>query len=351
MKNRTTFSPERCAYCNAPAQEIRYHSRYQTLDGERIVFRCRVCLKTFNDRFGTAFYDLKKPSEQVSRAVQQIAEGLSLEAVARIEQVAPETVSRWVKRASWQAQLIDTDLVQNIETEAVELDEVYSFAGTKQKLETSADEIGKHWIHCSFSRQTRLILAIKVGLRDEYLAQDLVSETASRLAKTCHPLWVSDGWKVYIYALLLQFHLLVYQIKRHGRGRPPKPRMIPQPSLKYAQVVKQRESGRVIGIEKRIIFGNEEAIDLREVITSHLERLNGTMRLHCTPLHRKTRCFAKKKSRLEEQVKLFKSYYNFCLKHHSLDYQTPAQITGLIDKPLTMMELLNYGLFRFSKIS
>lgn len=92
-------------------------------------------------------------------------------------------------------------------------------------------------------------------------------------------------------------------------------------------------------------------IDNAEVITSHLERLNGTMRLHCTPLHRKTRCFAKKKSQLEEQVKLFKSYYNFCLKHHSLSYQTPAQATGIIDKPLTMMELLNYGLFRFSNIS
>ncbi len=162
---------------------------------------------------------------------------------------------------------------------------------------------------------------------------------------------MTDGWKAYIYALLLQFHLLVYQIKKGGRGRPPNPKMIPQPTLKYAQMVKQRENGRVIGIDHRIIFGSEETVDCKEVITSHLERLNGTMRLHCTPLRRKTRCFAKKKKQLEEQVDLFKSYYNFCLKHHSLSYQTPVQATGIIDKPLTMMELLNYGLFRFSKIS
>lgn len=220
-----------------------------------------------------------------------------------------------------------------------------------QKLETPSDEIGKHWTHCSFARQTRLILAVEVGLRDEHLAQALVAQTASRLAENCHPLWVSDGWKAYIYALLLQFHLLVYQIKQRGRGRPPKPKMIPQPSLKYAQLVKQRENGRVVSVEQRIIFGTEEVIDLKAVITSHLERLNGTMRLHCTPLHRKTRCFAKKRKQLEEQVKLFKSYYNFCLKHYSLDYQTPAQATGIFDKPLSMMELLNYGLFRFSKIS
>jgi transposase-like protein/IS1 family transposase len=346
-----TFFPERCVHCHASAQDLRYHSRYQTRDGQRTVFRCRICRKTFNDRFGTAFYDLKTPSEKVSRSVQQVAEGLSFEAVARIEQIAPSTISEWMKRAVRQADLIDTDLVQNIETAWVELDEVYSFAGTKQAAETTSEEIGKHWTHCSFARQTRLLLAVKVGLRDEHLAQALVAETASRLSPTCHPLWVSDGWKVYIYALLLQFHLLVYQIKRPGRGRPPKPKMIPKVCLRYAQMVKQRCNGRVVGIEQRIIFGDEETIEKTEVITSHLERLNGTMRLHCPPLHRKTRCFAKKKSKLEEQVKLFKSYYNFCLLHHSLEKQTPAQATGIIDKPLSMMELLNYGLFRFSNIS
>jgi transposase-like protein len=88
MKNRTTFSPERGVYCDAPAQQVRYHSRYQTLDGERLVFRCRQFRKSFNDRFGTAFYDLKTPAEQVSRAVQQVAEGLSQGAVAGIEGVA-----------------------------------------------------------------------------------------------------------------------------------------------------------------------------------------------------------------------------------------------------------------------
>lgn len=349
--NKTTFSPEQCVYCHASAQDLRYHSRYQTRDGERLVFRCRQCRKTFNDRYGTAFYDLKTPAEKVSRSVQQVAEGLSLEAVARIEQVAPSTISNWMKRASRQADLIDRDLVQNIETEAVELDEVYSFAGTKQKQENASEDIGQHWTHCSFARQTRLLLAVQVSLRDEHSARELVAETACRLAADCRPLWVSDGWKAYIFAFLLQFHLLVYQIKRRGRGRPPKPKMIPHPSLKYAQVVKRRESGRVIGIEQRIIFGEAEAIDLKQVITSHLERLNGTLRLHCTPLHRRTRCFAKKRKQLEEQVKLFKSYYNFCLPHHSLDYQTPAQATGIIDKRLSMMELLNYGLFRFSKIS
>lgn len=348
---KTTFPPDNCVYCNADCQDLRYHSRYQTLDGERIVFRCRNCRKTFNDRFGTAFYDLKTPSEKVSRAIQQVAEGLSFEAVARIEAVAPSTVAEWVRRGVEQADLIDQELVQEIETKVVEMDELYSFAGHKQKTDELLSETGKHWTHCSFARQTRLILAIRIGFRDELLTTELVMETASRLAENCFPLWVTDGWKAYIFALMLRFHQKIYQIRRRGRGRPPIPKMIPASYLRYAQVVKQRERGRVIGIEKRIIFGEEDEIDPKDIITSHLERLNGTMRLHCTPLHRRTRCFAKKKTQLEQQVTLFKSYYNFCLPHESLKYRTPAQATGIIDKPLTMMELLNYGGLKFSKIS
>lgn len=342
MKNKQMLSPQ-CVHCDAPAYEVRYHSRYQRLDGERFVFRCRACRKCFNDRYGTAFFDLKKPAKQVARAIQQVAEGLSFEAVARIEQLCSETVARWTKRAAHQATLIDQELVQGLELEIIEVDELYSFAGNKQEVETRLSETGKHWTHCSFARITRLILEIKVGERDELLARDLIARTKCRLSENCYPLWVSDGWKAYIFALLLQFHRLVHQIKRSGRGRPPKPKMIPHPGLRYAQVIKQREWGRVVGIEKRIVFGEEETIDLKEVITSHIERLNGTMRLHVTPLHRKTRCFAKKKSNLQEQVTLFKSYYNFCLPHYSLNYQTPAQATGIIDKRLTITELLSYG--------
>lgn len=135
--NKTTFPPEHCVYCHASAQELRYHSRYQTRDGERTVFRCRICRKTFNDRYGTAFYDLKTPAEKVTRAVNQIAEGLSFEAVSRVEQIAPSTISNWIKRAVYQAELIDLDLLQNIETDVIEMDEVYSFAGTRTKTGNS----------------------------------------------------------------------------------------------------------------------------------------------------------------------------------------------------------------------
>src|SRR5262245_50876830 len=97
-----------CPHCGAPAWRLAYHSRYTLRSGQTVlVFRCRQCRKTFCDRFGTAFYDLKTPEEKVKRAIQQGLEGLCPEAVARVEGVHPTTVQRWVELASAQAQAAD----------------------------------------------------------------------------------------------------------------------------------------------------------------------------------------------------------------------------------------------------
>ena len=109
-----------CPHCGAAADHVKYHSRYSTRDGSRVVFRCTLCRKTFCDRFGTAFYDLKTPEEKVLRSVHQVLEGLGYEAVARIEQVHPTSVHRWVERAAEQAQFADQQVLQHIAAEVIE---------------------------------------------------------------------------------------------------------------------------------------------------------------------------------------------------------------------------------------
>jgi len=121
-----------CPHCGAPAGHLAYHSRYRLRDGQ-IVFvrRCRQCRKTFCDRYGTAFYDLKTPEEKLQRALHQTLEGLCPEAVARIEGAHPSTVQRWVGRAAAQAQAADQAIIDEVAAANVELDEFYSFAGLK----------------------------------------------------------------------------------------------------------------------------------------------------------------------------------------------------------------------------
>lgn len=208
-----------CPHGGAPAKDVKYHSRYSTRDGMRKVFRCCLCRKSFCDRYGTAFYDLKSPEPQVLHAVHQVLEGLGYEAVARIEGVHPTTVHRWVERAHQQAALADVSVIQQVTAEVIELDELYSFAGTKQAVpETKQDQTGKQWVHCSIARESRLLMDVEVGPRTEETAQKLVKSTSERLAIGCFPLWCSDGWESYIEALLSVFYVVIHFIARGAEG-------------------------------------------------------------------------------------------------------------------------------------
>jgi hypothetical protein len=309
------------------------------------VIRCKRHRGIFCDRYGTAFYDLKTPEAQVQRAIQQGLEGLCPEADARVEGVHPTTVQRWVERACRQAQAADQAVITKVATANVELDELHSFAGAKHPDEQVADldEVGQHWTHCALARESRLLLEVVVEPRTEATALDLVDGAAKRLAPDCWPLWSSDGWAAYWFALLVVFGVLIHFIRPKRYGRSKAPEVVPDPRLRYGQVVKERQGRRLVAVSKRVIFGVAELIPLQQISTALLERLNGTLRQHVVPLHRKTRSFAKCRSALDRQTQLFKSYYNLCRKHGTLKGKTPAQAAHLTDHCWTLRELLTYN--------
>lgn len=187
---QTTPLTGQCPRCGAPAVHLAYHSRYYLRDGQLVwVLRCRQCRRTFCDRYGTAFYDLKTPEEKVQRALQQGLEGLCPEAVARVEGVHPTTIQRWIGRAVVQAQAADREIITLVQTELIEVDELHSFAGEKHPDEQECDttEVGQHWTHCAMARSSRLLLEVIVGPRTEESALDLVEGAARRLAPASWP--------------------------------------------------------------------------------------------------------------------------------------------------------------------
>jgi hypothetical protein len=200
-------------------------------------------------------------------------------------------------------------------------------------------------------RESRLMLEVVVGPRTQESATDLVEGAAGRLAPDCWPLWSSDGWEPYRFALTLVFAILIHFIKGKGRGPPKESQVVPHPRLRYGQVIKQRVGRRLVSVTRRVIFGLAESIPLKQVSTSLLERLNGTVRQHVAPLHRKTRSFAKRRTALDRQMQLFKSYYNLCRRHGTLKEMTPAQAAGLSDHCWTLRELLTFNAAITSKIT
>jgi hypothetical protein len=124
-----------------------------------------------------------------------------------------------------------------------------------------------------------------------------------------------------------RFAILIHFIRGKGRGRPKESQVVPDPRLQYGQVIKQRTGRRLVSVTRRVVFGLAKLIPLRQISTSLLECLNGTIRQHVIPLHR-----------------------NLCRKHSTLKGKTPAQAAGLSDHCRTLRELLTFNAAISSKI-
>jgi IS1 family transposase len=195
--------------------------------------------------------------------------------------------------------------------------------------------------------ESRLVLSHVVGERSQNSADRLVIRTARCLKAL--PLFVTDGLKFYKIALLKQYGKLQSFARTGKRGRPRHPKLIPGELLKYAQIIKQRAGSVLIGVEKRVIFG--ENIDTKMISTSYVERQNLTCRQDNNRISRKTIGFSRKVEALDCHMTLYFAYFNFCRKHRSLNYKdenkitkfnSPARQAGLIDHVWSLKELLTF---------
>lgn len=92
----------------------------------------------------------------------------------------------------------------------------------------------------------------------------------------------------------------------------------------------------VVKTEKTIVTGMP---DVERISTSHVEKQNHTLRMHCRRLTRLTNAFSKKIENFEAAVALNFAYYNFC-KTHGAIRMTPAQAAGVENSAWTVAELV-----------
>jgi hypothetical protein len=222
--------------------------------------------------------------------------------------------------------------VQGVEVQGVQLDEVHS------KLRP----IQVEWVHTALAMGSWFLLWVDFGPRTQETAATLIAQVIARTRQL--PLFLTDGCKAYM-AALLQVVGRVYCPRRRGTvGRKPKPRLVAPNTLFYAQGVKSRnKAGQVVEVSGRVVFGRPRRFikqlrlrQLGETIQTALrERWYGTVRGLVAPLRRRTRCLSWSRSRHRGQVWLLFSLYNFVLPHKRLRQgrtpRTPAMAIGLTD--------------------
>lgn len=139
----------------------------------------------------------------------------------------------------------------------------------------------------------------------------------------------------------------------------PFPRLVPYEDLKYAQVCKQRENGRVVAVVRRIVFGNPIEVlrvlcpDGGKINTSYVERFNLTIRNSLARFIRKGMNYSKNLEMHTNALDFIQAWYNLVKPHKSLRQKTnqpnkkwtnrtPTMAQGLTDHIWTLRELLTY---------
>jgi IS1 family transposase len=265
------------------------------------------------------------PSEKKSLIVAMLSEDSSIRAIERTTGVNRNTIMNLgVRIGNACAQILD-DKMRGLSCRHVEVDEIWGFVGSKQKNAIRTGNHGDVWTFIALDSETKLVPTHLVGKRDSYHAKTFIGDLAQRLSDRIQ--LSSDGLEAYTDAV------------ERGFGS----------EVDYGQVVKtfglvnlnkdaasRYSPAEVVSIRKSIIAGEPE---ICRITTSHVEKQNYTVRMHCRRLTRLTNAFSKKFENFKAAMAMHFAYYNFC-KIHGAIRCTPAMESGVESSQWSVAELV-----------
>src|SRR6266581_9269033 len=127
----------------------------------------------------------------------------------------------------------------DVRVRQVQMDELFALLSAVKAGDVSpADAIARlerapQWVWVAMDPESKVLLAIDVGDRTLALAQRMVHHVAQVLAPDCAPLFLTDGFREYLTALVSHYGHWVQPPRRQTIGAHPKPRWMPVPQLLY----------------------------------------------------------------------------------------------------------------------
>ena len=264
-------------------------------------------------------------TEKKVAVISMLCEGSSIRAIERVTGVNQNTIMSLGRRVGEACQKIAEDKMRNLSCKAIEVDEIWGFIGAKRKNAQRAGVYGDVWTFIALDADTKLIPSFVVGKRDAYHARAFMEDLAGRMSNRVQI--SSDALSAYNDAV------------ERGFGS----------EVDYGQIVKtygvvnlnkdaasRYSPDEVVATEKTVVTGMP---DVSRISTSHVEKQNHTLRMHCRRLTRLTNAFSKKFENFEAAVSLNFAYYNFC-KVHGAIRMTPAMAAGVATSIWTVADLL-----------
>jgi len=228
---------------------------------------------------------------------------------------------------------------------------------------------GSQWDHVLIDVESRLIVSMVVGKRTRETLQQAFTDFYQRTDGGLPALITTDEYVAYFSVIVSTWgvrkedlEMTEEEKKRYGWDE--MPAVYFPVEISYATVHKEREQGRVVKVEQRIIFGTPESVvaalekgsTAKSINTSYIERWNGTQRHFNARKARKVYTFSKEFALHVAVTWLVVTFYNFCWTPRTLrekvqvdppryQQRTPAMVAGLTEEVWTLEQVLRHPLY------
>src|ERR1035437_9919223 len=152
-------------------------------------------------------------------------DGVSKSAIARVQQIAWNTVDRWLEKAAAACRLFNHRQITKIQISELQADEICALVGGKDRPPV--------WIFAAIEVCSRLWPSTVVGKRSYQNTLTLFRNLCARSNGSNVPLIATDGFKFY------------RQVIRRLFGA----------ACLYGQVIKKRRNNRVVRVQRKILYG------------------------------------------------------------------------------------------------
>ena len=130
------------------------HGFYRTNWGRRRRYRCSTCGKTFCSNSGTPYHRIQHRRTTFDEVVAPSVQGLSESAIARVKQIAWNTVHRWLQRAADSCRRFNNRKINGFVITELQADEIRTIIHDKEQ---------PIWIFAAIEVWSRLWPATVVG--------------------------------------------------------------------------------------------------------------------------------------------------------------------------------------------
>ncbi len=270
------------------------------------------------------------PFEKQVSAIASLTEGNSIRATERLIGAHRDTIMRLGIRVGHGCKRLHDTLFVNLHSHVIQCDELWAYIGKKQaRVRVGEDAaLGDQYTYLAMDDLNKAILSYFTGKRSALSTRMFIADLRQRVIN--QPQITTDGLAFYEEAILRTFgpgvdYAMLIKNYRTTKGN--------EAAIRYSP-------GAIVSISKQVVAGNPNP---RRVSTSHIERVNLSVRMHQRRFTRLTNGFSKKLENHEAAVALFVAHYNLCRVHETIR-MTPAMAMGVTDHIWSIAELVSEAL-------